>query len=165
MDGNILVTGGSGYIGSHTVVQLLNAGLPVVVFDNLCNSKRIVIDCIQKIAGQRVDFIEGDIRDRRLASGHLAALKVLTQGPSRMMTVNLGTGRPHSVLEVVAALEKASGRKISYEIVSRRAGDLAAYYADPRLAHDILGWKANHGIDRMCQDTWQWQKNHPEGYA
>lgn len=337
MPAKILVTGGTGYIGAHTVVQLLNSGFSVVVFDNLCNSSRIVINCIQKITGKQLCFVKGDIRDRHilrstlqvhsvnavihfaglkavgeseteplkyydnnvsgsvilfeemaragihtvifsssatvygepgyakyredtplapvnvygrtklmienilrdlkkaqpqwriallryfnpvgahhsgligedpsgipnnlmpfvaqvavgkrkslyvfgndyptpdgtglrdyihvedLASGHVAALKVLDQNTS-LITVNLGTGRPYSVLEMVVAFEKASDRKIPYQIASRRAGDIAEYYADPKLAYEILGWKATLDIDRMCRDTWRWQRNNPEGY-
>ena len=333
----ILVTGGAGYIGSHTVVQLLEAGNQVIVFDNLCNSSANVIDRIKTISGNDCIFIKGDIRDRQalrevfakysfnsvihfaglkavgeseseplkyfdnnvsgsvvlleemaragvtkfvfsssatvygspgypqfsettpvgpinvygktklmvedilrdlkksdpqwqiallryfnpvgahhsgligenpagvpnnlmpfisqvavgkraklsvfggdyptpdgtglrdyihvddLAAGHLAALTALNPERS-LLTVNLGTGRPYSVLEIIRSFEKASGTTIPYEIVERRAGDLAEYYADPGLAKTVLGWQANFGIDRMCEDTWRWQKNNPEGY-
>lgn len=332
----ILVTGGAGYIGSHTVVQLLNSGKEVVVLDNLSNSSRGVIARIEGLTGKKVDFIEGDIRDRSilkdvfehhsfesvihfaglkavgeseafplkyfdnnvcgsvvlfeemmqanvkrlifsssatvygnpgtvcyseetslspinvygrtklmvedilrdlhranpdlkiallryfnpvgahesgqigenpfgkpnnlmpfitqvaigvqdklkvygndyptpdgtglrdfihvedLAAGHLAALKALEQ--HSLITVNLGTGKPYSVLEMIKAFEQASGVKIPYEIVERRAGDLAEYYADPFLAKKLLGWETKLGIDRMCADSWRWQKNNPRGY-
>ena len=82
-----------------------------------------------------------------------------------MLTVNLGTGRPYSVLEMIQAFEKASGQAIPYEIVDRRPGDLPEYYADPSLAEQVLGWNAELGIDRMCQDTWRWQSMNPSGYA
>jgi UDP-glucose 4-epimerase len=334
----VLVTGGAGYIGSHTVVQLLNAGIEVIVLDNLCNSSLGVITRIEELTGKRVQFVQGDIRDREtlkatfaqnqceavihfaglkavgesqeqplkyydnnvsgsvvlfeemmaagiqklifsssatvygdpgyvcyteatplkpinvygrtklmvedilrdiksanpdwqiallryfnpvgahesgrigenpfgipnnlmpfisqvavgrreklmvygndyatpdgtglrdyihvddLAAGHLAALNALNQKNS-LITVNLGTGKPNSVLEMIAAFEKASGVNIPYEIVGRRSGDLPEYYADASLAKQILGWEAKLGIDRMCADTWRWQKNNPEGYA
>ena len=99
-----------------------------------------------------------------LAAGHLAALNALSQDNS-LITVNLGTGKPNSVLEMIAAFELASGIKIPYEIIGRRAGDLPEYYADPRLAKALIGWEAKLGIDRMCADTWRWQKNNPEGYV
>ena len=99
-----------------------------------------------------------------LASGHLAALNVLNQ-KSSLITLNLGTGRPVSVLEMIAAFEKASGRKIPWQTAPRRAGDIAACFADPTRAQEILGWKATLDIDRMCQDAWRWQRNHPEGYC
>jgi UDP-glucose 4-epimerase len=336
MPETILVTGGTGYIGSHTVVQLLNAGNRVVIIDNLRNSKREVVDRIEAITGKRPEFVAGDVRDRTtlqdvfsnypieavihfaglkavgeseaepfkyfdnnvtgsivlfeemaragirtvvfsssatvygdpgypqyredtplapinvygrtklmvedilrelhrtrpewriallryfnpvgahesgligedpagipnnlmpfiaqvaigkreklmifgndyptpdgtglrdyihvedLAAGHLAALRALdTHGG--IITVNLGTGQPHSVLEMVAAFEKASGKRVPYEIAQRRAGDLAEYYAEPGLAQELLRWRAQHSIDRMCQDTWRWQTTNPSG--
>jgi UDP-glucose 4-epimerase len=333
----ILVTGGTGYIGSHTVVQLLNAGNRVVILDNLCNSKKGVLQRIENLTQKSPHFIEGDIRDREilrsffeqypcdavihfaglkavgeseaaplryfdnnvsgsitlfeemlkanvhtlvfsssatvygnpdevcysentplkpvnvygqtklmvedilrslkkskpelqiallryfnpvgahesglmgedpfgvpnnlmpfisqvsigarsklivygndyptpdgtglrdyihvedLSAGHLAALNHLNPGNS-LITVNLGTGRPYSVLEVIQSFEKASGKSIPYEIVGRRPGDLAEYYADPSLAKKILGWEAKLNIERICTDSWRWQKNNPRGY-
>jgi UDP-glucose 4-epimerase len=99
-----------------------------------------------------------------LARGHLCALDRLATNPG-LVTYNLGTGRGYSVLEVVSAFERASGRRIPYRIVGRRPGDAAASYADPSLAHAQLGWVAERGIDEMCVDTWRWQSNNPNGYA
>lgn len=99
-----------------------------------------------------------------LAQGHLAALQALSSDQN-LITVNLGTGRPYSVLEMVKAFEKASGRPVPYEMVARRAGDLAEYYAEPSLAKHLLGWQAELGIDRMCEDTWRWQSKNPKGYT
>lgn len=338
MEGKILVTGGAGYIGTHTVVQLLEAGFPIVIFDNLSNSRRSVLDRIVELTGKHPEFIEGDIRDRvalrntfenysisavihfaglkavgeseaqplryydnnvsgsvvlfeemaragvqtivfsssatvygdpgyaqyredtplapvnvygrtklmvedilrdikkaqpswriallryfnpvgahasgmigedpsgvpnnlmpfiaqvalgkreklsvfggdyptpdgtgrrdyihveDLAAGHLAALTHLNHRTDSFITVNLGTGRPYSVLEMVRSFEKASGKRVPFEIVDRRVGDLAEYYADPKLVKKILGWEARLGIDRMCEDTWRWQNNNPNGY-
>ncbi|HEY0294159.1 MAG TPA: UDP-glucose 4-epimerase GalE [Bordetella sp.] len=332
----VLVTGGMGYIGSHTVVQLLGAGREIVILDNLSNSKLGVLDRIERIAGRRPAFIQGDVRDpqavrhvfdaheidsvvhfaglkavgegeakplvyydnnvagslvlfqemaragiktivfsssatvygdpgypnyredtplapvnvygrtkflveqilrdtckadagwrvailryfnpvgahasgligedpmgipnnlmpfiaqvavgkreflsvfggdyptpdgtgRRdyihvedLAAGHLAALTALAKSDAPI-TVNLGGGRSTSVLEIVAAFGKVSGQSIPYKIVARRAGDLAEYYADPALAKQILGWEAQYGIERMCEDTWRWQTTNPNG--
>jgi len=334
----VLVTGGAGYIGSHTCVELLQAGHEVVIFDNLCNSYRAVIGRIGQLVGGTPDFVEADVRDldalRRvlsrhrfdavvhfaglkavgesvekpveyydnnvhgslvlcramadagvgmlvfsssatvygnassvpiredanlgptnpyghsklmverilhdlaasnaafwrvallryfnpvgahpsgligedpqgipnnlmpniaqvavgirekirvfgsdyptrdgtgvrdyihvvdLALGHLAALETM-QRTRRGMTVNLGTGRGVSVLEAVRAFERASGRSVPFERVARRAGDVAECYADPSLAEKILGWKAVHGLDDMCRDTWRWQSMNPHGY-
>jgi UDP-glucose 4-epimerase len=333
VEGRILVPGGAGYIGSHTVVQLHEAGFPVVLFDNFSNSRRSVLDRIIMLTGKHPEVIEGDIRDRSalrnafenysinavihfaglkaigesealplkyydnnvsgsvvlfeemaragvqtvvfsssatvygdpgyaqyredtplapvnvygrtklmvenilrdlkraqpawriallryfnpvgahfsgmigedpsggpnnlmpfiaqvatrrreklsvfggdyptpdgtgrrdyihvedLAAGHLAALTHLSNNPDAFITVNLGTGRPYSVLEMVRAFEKASGEPIPLEITDRRIGDLAEYYADPTLAKSILGWEAQLGIERMCKDTWRWQQN------
>jgi UDP-glucose 4-epimerase len=99
-----------------------------------------------------------------LARGHLAALDALRR-EGRGFTVNLGTGRGISVLEAVHAFERASGRTIPVERVARRAGDVAESYADPALAERLLGWKAVHGLDDMCRDTWRWQSLNPHGYA
>jgi len=99
-----------------------------------------------------------------LADGHLAALEYLRREAGGL-TVNLGTGRGYSVLEVVKAYEAASGRPVPYEIVARRPGDIAACYADPALAHKLLGWHARHDIERMCMDSWRWQSMNPLGFA
>jgi UDP-glucose 4-epimerase len=326
----ILITGGTGYIGSHTTVELMQAGLDVLIVDNYCNSKASVLDRIEQIAGRRPLFVEADIRDRAamqalfaqhrfeavihfaglkavgesveqpfryydnnvhgslvlyetmaeagvktlvfsssatvygdprsvpicedsplsatnpygrsklmneeilgdiaradpswriallryfnpvgahesgligedpngipnnlmpyitkvaigslaelsvfggdypthdgtgvrdyihvvdLARGHLAALKVL-KDTTGVLTVNLGTGQGYSVLDMVSAFEVASGRKVPYRIVGRRAGDIAACYADPSFAKTLLGWQAQYGIDEMCRDSWRWQ--------
>lgn len=99
-----------------------------------------------------------------LARGHLAALDALTTRDASFV-VNLGTGQGYSVLDVVKAFEKASGRPVPYEIVARRPGDVAQCYANPAAAETILGWKAQFGIDRMCADHWRWQERNPRGFA
>ncbi len=98
-----------------------------------------------------------------LAAGHLRALDKLAGNPG-IVTYNLGTGRGYSVLEVVAAFEQASGRRVPYKIVGRRPGDIAACYADPTRAQVELGWAATHGLAEMCADTWRWQSANPFGY-
>ena len=98
-----------------------------------------------------------------LAEGHVAALRRLLDH-SGSVTVNLGTGRGYSVLELVAAYEAASGRAIPYTIAPRRPGDIAACYADPALARQLLGWQARHELNRMCADSWRWQTNNPRGF-
>lgn len=98
-----------------------------------------------------------------LAVGHLKALeRVLST--TGVDAFNLGTGRGYSVLEVVKAFEKASGKKIPYTIVGRRPGDVAALYADPTKAEKVLGWRAERGIEEMCADAWRWQSLNPNGY-
>jgi UDP-glucose 4-epimerase len=98
-----------------------------------------------------------------LAEGHVAALTWLFEHPGSL-TVNLGTGRGYSVLEVVKAYEAASGRQIPYEIAPRRPGDIDASYADPSLAQRMLGWRAVRGIEQMCADSWRWQQLNPNGF-
>jgi len=96
------------------------------------------------------------IHVKDLALGHIAALNKLDTHTD-IITVNLGTGKPYSVLDMVQAFEKASGKRIPYEISARRHGDLAEYYADPTLAAKLLRWKTSFDIAAMCEDTWRWQ--------
>jgi len=333
----ILVTGGAGYIGSHTVVLLIEAGYEVVVFDNFSNSSKESIKRVEKLVGQEIDVVEGDIRSKDdlervfsshkidavihfaglkavgesveqplryydnnvngtvklcevmvkyncksiifsssatvygdphttpilenfptsatnpygrsklfieeilrdlyisdnewrvvllryfnpvgahesgeigedpngipnnlmpfiaqtavgkreylsvfgddyntpdgtgvrdyihvvdLAQGHVDALDRLNEF-SKVMTINLGTGKGYSVLEMVKAFEKASGRKVPYKIAPRRAGDIATCFADPSYAKEVLGWEAKRGIEEMCEDSWRWQSQNPDGY-
>jgi len=101
-----------------------------------------------------------------LATGHVAAIKaVLGDRSVAHPVVNLGTGRGHSVLELVAAFTRASGRTIAYDVVDRRPGDVAVSFADPTLARTSLGWQASRDLDRMCGDAWRWQSMNPAGYA
>ncbi|HHV49294.1 MAG TPA: UDP-glucose 4-epimerase GalE [Rhodocyclaceae bacterium] len=97
-----------------------------------------------------------------LAQGHLAALAALARS-GQSLTVNLGTGQGYSVLDMVRAFEAASGRPVPYQIVARRAGDIATCYADPQLAGELLGWQARRGIGEMCADAWRWQSMNPDG--
>jgi len=106
-----------------------------------------------------------------LALGHIKTLAALASsdsfqgvGKGGCLTVNLGTGTGYSVLDMVSAFEKASGRKVSYRIAPRRPGDIAACYADPRLANELLGWRAERGLEEMCVDAWRWQDGNPKGY-
>ena len=334
----ILVTGGAGYIGSHTVVEMLAANLDLLIFDNFSNSSPRVLDAIERIAGQRPLVVEGDVRDQAglrkvfsdhpigavihfaglkavgesvehplryydnnvagslalfeamaaagvfrlvfsssatvygdprsvpiredfplqmtnpygrskliiedmardmaqadarwrvallryfnpvgahssgmigedprgtpnnlmpfvaqvavgrrpelsvfggdyptpdgtgvrdyihvvdLARGHLAALNALERLEGAV-PINLGTGRGYSVLEVVRAFEQASGRKVPFRVVDRRPGDVAACYADPALADELLGWTAGKALATMCADSWRWQAGNPSGFA
>ena len=336
--GKILVTGGAGFIGSHTVVELQEAGYDVVVLDNLCNSSEKCLERVAKITGKEVPFYKADIRDREalenifskedisavihfaglkavgesvekpweyydnnitgtltlvdvmkkhgckniifsssatvygdpafipiteecpkgqctnpygwtksmleqilsdiqkadkewnvillryfnpigahksgtmgenpsgipnnlmpyitqvavgkrdhlnvfgndydthdgtgvrdyihvvdLAVGHVKALKKIEE-KAGLKIYNLGTGQGYSVLDIVKNFEEATGVKIPYEIQARRPGDIATCYADASLAKKELGWEAKYGIREMCEDSWRWQKNNPEGY-
>jgi UDP-glucose 4-epimerase len=98
-----------------------------------------------------------------LATGHLKALDKISSH-SGVSIYNLGTGQGYSVLEMIEAFKKASKKDIPYEIVDRRPGDIASCYADPAMATQELGWKAERDLDRMCADAWRWQSNNPSGY-
>lgn len=129
----ILITGGAGYIGSHTVVELIAAGHEVFVIDNLGNSKASVLDRIERIVGRRPGFAQMDVRDR-------PALRELF--------------RAH---RFDAVIHFAGLKAVPYRIVERRPGDIARCYADPALAREMLGWQAELDIDAMCADAWRWQ--------
>ncbi len=335
---NVLVTGGAGYIGSHTTVELLNAGHAVVCVDNLSNSKLEAVKRVEKITGKTVKFYQGDVRDREildkiftenkidavinfagykavgescakpleyydnniqgmltlafamrdhgvknlvfsssatvygkpksvpikedfplstsnpygstklfieyilkdlytadnsfniailryfnpvgahesgligedpkgipnnlcpyitqvavgkreylgvfgndydtpdgtgvrdyihvvdLAKGHVLAVNKLNQNPG-LLVVNLGTGKGYSVLDMVKAFEKASGKPIPYKIMPRRPGDIDECYADPSYAYEVLGFKAEKTLDDMCADALRWQMRNPDGYG
>ena len=98
-----------------------------------------------------------------LARGHVAAVHKLEEKPG-LFICNLGTGRGYSVMDVLHAYERACGRKLPYVVDPRRSGDLAAYWADPARARELLGWEAKLGIDEMCADSWNWQSHNPNGY-
>ena len=98
-----------------------------------------------------------------LAEGHIGALSVLKRAGG-LLTINLGTGHGHSVLEMIKAFEEVSGETVAYEVVARRPGDVASCYADPSYAEEVLGWKAKRSLADMCQDHWRWQINNPLGY-
>lgn len=334
----ILVTGGAGFIGSHTCVELLNAGFEVTVFDNFCNSNPEALARVERITGRKVGLVHGDVRDRAalvaalrgsgasavihfaglkavgesvekplfyydnnvvgtlrlleamgecglktlvfsssatvygdpqrlpitedhplsatnpygrskliiedilrdlhqsdpawrigllryfnpvgahpsgligedpqgvpnnlmpfvaqvavghleflniwgddyptpdgtgvrdyihvvdLALGHIKALERLREGNAECLTLNLGTGTGYSVWEVLRAFEKASGKPVPYRIATRRPGDIPACYADSKRALEVLGWRAEKGLDEMCADAWRWQRGNPGGY-
>lgn len=98
-----------------------------------------------------------------LAKGHVCAVKRLLEHPG-LVIYNLGTGVGYSVLDIIHNFEKACGKKIPYVIAPRRPGDIATCYSDPSKAERELGWKAQYGIDRMCEDAWRWQMMNPNGY-
>lgn len=98
-----------------------------------------------------------------LAVGHVKAIKKIEENPG-VKIYNLGTGKGYSVLDVINNVSKAVGKDIPYVIAERRAGDIAECYADPALAKKELGWEAKNGIKGMCEDSWNWQKNNPNGY-
>jgi len=121
------------------------------------------------VFGDDYDTVDGTgVRDYihvvDLALGHLKALNKLADNPG-VVIYNLGTGNGYSVLEMVKAFEQASDRPVAYKIAPRRPGDIATCYADPTLAKQELGWQASRGLAEMCEDTWRWQSENPEGYG
>ncbi|MET1219887.1 MAG: UDP-glucose 4-epimerase GalE [Glaciecola sp.] len=98
-----------------------------------------------------------------LAAGHLCALDAIAK-TGGLLTVNLGTGTGYSVLEMVNAFSRVSGVDVPYQFVTRRSGDVAACYADPSYAKEVLGWEAHKSLEDMCADTWRWQSQNPNGY-
>ena len=122
-----------------------------------------------QVFGSDYDTVDGTgVRDYihvvDLANGHVDALRYLLR-EKRSITANLGTGQGHSVLEVVRAFERASGRPVPLDMVARRPGDVDATYADASLARELLGWQATRGLDAMCADSWRWQSMNPNGLA
>ena len=99
-----------------------------------------------------------------LAKGHVKALQALENKP-QVLIVNLGTGNGYSVLDMIEAFKRASGKSVPYQITDRRSGDIATCYADPTYAEKKLGWKAECELDEMCEDTWRWQSMNPGGYS
>ena len=121
-----------------------------------------------KVFGNDYDTPDGTgVRDyvhvMDLADGHVAALRRLEAGPG-CLTLNLGTGRGYSVMEVMASASRACGRDLPYSLVARRPGDVAELVADPSRAAETLGWRASRDLDEMCTDHWRWQEANPEGY-
>lgn len=123
---------------------------------------------VLSVFGDDYDTVDGTgVRDYihvvDLAQGHVNALDKM-KNFSEVITINLGTGNGYSVLEMINAFERASGKKVPYQIVQRRAGDIATCFAEPSYAKKVLDWEALRGIDEMCEDSWRWQRNNPEGY-
>ena len=126
-------------------------------------------DCLQVFGGDWPTPDGSGIRDyihvMDLAEGHRAALDVLLAEPPQLLSLNLGSGQGHSVLEVVRAFELASGLSVPYTVVERRDGDAASTVADPSLAATRLGWRTRRSLEEMCLDGWTWQQANPEGYG
>jgi len=130
---------------------------------------QVAVGKLEKLTVWGNDYETDDGTGRRdyihvtdLAVGHIAALTALESQNS--FTVNLGTGNSHSVLEVIDAFTKASGKEIPFKIGPRRTGDVAENFADPTLAKELLGWSAKFDLAKMCEDAWRWQMNNPNGY-
>ena len=124
-------------------------------------------DCLSVFGGDYPTVDGTGVRDyihvMDLAQGHIAALKFLAR-EGGLINVNLGTGCGVSVLQMVKAFERVSGKSVPYQIVARRAGDIAECWADSSLAREMFGWSAQRTLEEMCVDTWRWQLENPEGY-
>lgn len=124
-------------------------------------------DKLQVFGGDYPTYDGSGVRDYihvvDLAEGHLAALRYRGES-DRLITVNLGTGQGVSVLQMIDSFERTTGQKVPFEIVGRRPGDVAQCWADPSLAHELLGWSARKSLESMCVDTWRWQQLNPRGY-
>ncbi len=131
---------------------------------------QVAVGKLEQLAvfGSDYDTVDGTgVRDYihvvDLALGHVKAIDKLVDNPGAV-AYNLGTGTGYSVLEMVATFEKASGRKVPYQLTDRRPGDVASCYAEPAYAAVELGWKAERGVEEMAEDSWRWQSNNPNGY-
>ena len=162
----VLVTGGAGFIATHTDIELLNKGYDVISVDNYGNSSPVALERVEQITGKPVKRYDGDVRDDihvvDLAKGHVAVIDHIDK--EGVFVYNLGTGHGYSVLEVIKAYEKAAGHPIPYTIEPRRPGDIAACYADASKAEKELGWKAELTIDDMAASSLNWQTKNPNGF-
>uniref|UniRef100_A0A3B3C7Q9 UDP-glucose 4-epimerase n=1 Tax=Oryzias melastigma TaxID=30732 RepID=A0A3B3C7Q9_ORYME len=141
------------------------------IIKDQCKAEKVAVgrrQCLS-VFGDDYDTVDGTgVRDYihvvDLSKGHIAALKKLKENCG-CKVYNLGTGKGYSVLQVVKGMEKASGKEIPYKIAPRRGGDVASCYADPKLAEEELGWKAEFDMERMCADLWRWQSMNPTGFT
>uniref|UniRef100_A0A3P9LAS9 UDP-glucose 4-epimerase n=1 Tax=Oryzias latipes TaxID=8090 RepID=A0A3P9LAS9_ORYLA len=141
------------------------------IIKDQCKAEKVAVgrrQCLS-VFGNDYDTVDGTgVRDYihvvDLSKGHIAALKKLKENCG-CKVYNLGTGKGYSVLQVVKGMEKASGKEIPYKIAPRRGGDVASCYADPKLAEEELGWKAEFDMERMCADLWRWQSMNPTGFS
>ena len=156
-------------VGAHPSGQIVED--PTGIPNNLTPYiTQVAIGKLEKLSVYGDDYPTPDgtgVRDYihvvDLARGHVKALNKIEENPG-IVTYNLGTGQGYSVLEMVRAFEKASGKQIACQIVGRRPGDIASCYADPAKAAEELHWRAEFGLDEMCRDGWNWQKRNPNGF-
>jgi hypothetical protein len=126
-------------------------------FKRLCNLR--VSDGYYALTDNELTISHGGVKEVRELTSNEEIAQVLDE------YFNIGTGNGYSVLDIVNAYEKATGRKVPYQIVARRPGDIDACYADPTKAYETLGWKAEFGIEEMCRDSNNWQEKNPNGYG
>lgn len=156
-------------VGAHEsgLIGEVPSGIPNNLMPYIAQVAGGTLDCLS-VYGNDYDTVDGTgVRDYihvvDLAKGHVKALNYLLNNQG-VISINLGTGIGYSVLEMIKAFEKLSGKDICHQIVERRPGDIAKCYADASLAKEKLGWEAQLDLARMCEDTWRWQVNNPNGY-
>ena len=171
----ILVTGGLGYIGSHTVVELIENGYEPIIIDNLSNSNLFILGQIEKIVGfigkrDKLSVFGNDyntpdgtcIRDyihvSDLANAHVKCLEYMDDKYTSHEYFNIGTGNGYSILEVLDLFKSISGVDIDYTIENRRDGDIESIWADSTKSNTLLNWYPKFGIDDMVKSTWNWEK-------
>jgi UDP-glucose 4-epimerase len=173
------VTGGAGYIGSHTCVELLEAGHEVFVVDNLSNGHEAALDRVRGITNSELQFMNMDICDTSALNKvfksfkpetviHFAGLKAVGESlkdPLKYYDVNIGAVKSMTVFELVKEFEDISGVTIKVKYLPRREGGLAAFWADSSKAFEVMGWKIERNIKNICEDTWRWHKLNPTGYG
>ena len=143
-------------------------GIPNNLMPLICQAASGKLESL-KVFGDNYNTRDGTgVRDYihvvDLARGHIKSLEKCFS-KSGFLTINLGTGIGYSVLEMISAFEKASGQKVPYKIIDRRPGDVASCYADNTLASQLLNWQPQFGLREMCEDTWRWECNNPDGYS
>ncbi len=156
-------------VGAHPsgLIGEVPSGIPNNLMPYISQVAVGVLECLN-VFGDDYDTPDGTgVRDYihvvDLAKGHVKALNYLLHNQG-VISINLGTGKGYSVLEMIEAFQQASGRSVPYQIVARRPGDIAQCYADPTLAKALLGWSAQYDLRQMCEDTWRWQSRFPHGY-
>jgi UDP-glucose 4-epimerase len=151
-------------VGAHAsaLIGEKPSGIPNNLMPYVCQVAAGMRECLNVFGSDYPTRDGTGVRDYihvcDLARAHVDAIDALFRRDASL-TVNLGTGRGYSVLEVVKAFERASGRAVPVKMMPRRAGDVAECYADPALAKHLLGWQTKHGLEKMCEDAWRWQEN------
>ena len=143
----------------------LGRALRIMMLPEIAVKEALYTNAYYSIPAQLMPGVRDYIHVMDLAEGHRAALDCLLAEPPQMLTLNLGSGRGASVLELVHAFEEATGCAIPYVLVDRRPGDAASTVADPALAAERLGWRTRRSLTDICRDGWAWQSSHPSGYA
>jgi len=158
----VLVTGGAGYIGSHTLIELISAGYTPVVLDNFCNSSPKALKAVQQIVGSPIEYVDGDIRDaQKLLAMQRANVHRLIFSSSAAVY-----GCPETVpIDETFPLQPMNPYGRSKLMVEDICRDIASCYANTWRANEMLNWRANKSLEEMMTDTWRWHKNKKEGLS